>query len=614
MIAPLPSNEAERLDALERYDILDTGPEQAFDDITLLASQICKTEIATITFIDRGRQWFKSKVGTTTCETSRDLAFCAHGILQSETLVVENALEDHRFSTNPLVTGEPKIRFYAGAPLVTPDGYALGMLCVIAPVARKLSLEQNVGLRALARQVVAQLELRRSAVEVHRTNGILEQRTRELAQALMIMRATLESTTDGILVTDDQLKVIDSNAKYLDIWKIPADVMTAGLGNKVRDLASHKFADPRGFIARIEEIRASDQDSFDLLEPKDGRILERYSKVLTVEGNEAGRVWSFRDVTERHLAEITSRRLAAIVASTDDAIMGKDLNGIITDWNFGAERIFGYTSDEMIGASIMRLIPADRQKEELEILSRIRRGERVDHFESIRLAKGGRQLVCAITVSPIKDSSGHVVGASKVVRDITERKRAEQELQSAKEVAEAANKAKSQFLANMSHEIRTPMNGVIGMTGLLLDGNLEPQQRDFAETLLASADALLTIINDILDFSKIEAGKLSFELLDFDLIDTVESTLDVLAEPAQAKGIELVSEMTPDLPTRLRGDPGRLRQILTNLISNAIKFTEGGEVVVHISKESETATRARLHFQVKDSGIGISSEAQSEAL
>src|SRR5262249_6080358 len=146
-----------------------------------------------------------------------------------------------------------------------------------------------------------------------------------------------------------------------------------------------------------------------------------------VEGQRAGRVWSFRDVTMRYLAEITSRRLAAIVASSDDAIIGKDLNGIITSWNDGAERIFGYAADEMIGKSIMRLIPSDRQEEEIEILSRIRRGYRFDHFETIRLAKDGRQLNVSITVSPIKDSAGRVVGASKVARDITERKKAEEE-------------------------------------------------------------------------------------------------------------------------------------------------------------------------------------------
>ena len=205
-----------------------------------------------------------------------------------------------------------------------------------------------------------------------------------------------------------------------------------------------------------------------------------------------------------------------------------------------------------------------------------------------------------------------MVGASKVIRDITERKRAEQELHNAKKDAEAANRAKSQFLANMSREIRTTMNGVIGMTDLLFDTKLTREQREFAETIRVSADALLTILSEVLDFSKMEPGKLSFELLDFNLIETVESMLEVFAERAQTKGIELASEIAPDVPPRLHGDPGRLRQILTNLTGNALKFTEKGEMVVRISKGRETDTDVQVLFQVEDSGIGISPAAQGK--
>jgi PAS domain S-box-containing protein len=306
----------------------------------------------------------------------------------------------------------------------------------------------------------------RAEQEVRRANEILEQRTRELSRALVVMRATLESTTDAILVTDEMVKLTDFNEKYLALWKLSQELVESGNLGEVRKRMSQNFADPQRFLARIEEIVATTQESFDLLGLKDGRVFERYSNVLMVEGQSAGRVWTYRDVTERYLAETTSRQLAAIVESSDDAIIGKNLNSIITNWNFGAEQIFGYTAEEMVGTSIMRLIPPDRQEEEREILSRIRRGERLEHFETIRLAKDGRRLNISITVSPIKDSAGHVIGASKVARNITERKNAEKREQEL--LAEAAT-ANAKFRAFF--EQGPLFAGIMALDGTIIEAN-----------------------------------------------------------------------------------------------------------------------------------------------
>jgi PAS domain S-box-containing protein len=447
----------------------------------------------------------------------------------------------------------------------------------------------------------------------------------EIRRALVVMRATLESTVDGILVIDDQGKITDFNERYIDIWKVPREVVRASPARNLWELASHNFVEPQRFVVRIEEITASGEESFDLLELKDGRIFERYSKVLAVEGQSGGRVWSFRDASERHLAEITAHRLAAIVASSDDAIIGKDLNSIITSWNYGAERIFGYTADEMIGTSITRLIPSDRQNEEQEILSHIRRGERFDHFETIRVAKDGRQLNLSITVSPIKDSAGHVVGASKVARDITERKKVEAALRKATEEAEAANRErlflldserearsqaerasriKDEFLATLSHELRTPLNAVLGWVSLLQRGGLQAEERKRGlDTIERNARVQAQIIEDLLDLSGIISGKVRLDVQRVDLPAVLNESIETVRPTAEAKGIRLQALVDP-FAGSISGDPNRLKQVFWNLLSNAIKFTpKEGKVRVLLERVD-----SHLEVAVIDTGEGIAPE------
>jgi PAS domain S-box-containing protein len=311
-----------------------------------------------------------------------------------------------------------------------------------------------------------------------------------LQHSLSLQTATLESTTDAILVVNRQGTVSGVNHRFFELWRIPADVAASGDDDKLLAFVVDQLKDPEQFLTKVRYLYAHpDEFTFDLLEFRDGRFFERYSQPQRLGDDIVGRVWCFRDVTER--------------------------------------------------------------------------------------------------------------------------RRSQRELEKAKLDAEAGARTKSEFLATMSHEIRTPMNGVIGMTSLLLETPLSPEQREFAETIRSSGDTLLTIINDILDFSKIDSGKMELERSAYSPVTCIEETLDLLAPTAFEKGLELISMIAPDFPLAVLGDSTRVRQVLMNLVGNAVKFTEQGEVIVGASVERKEGKGIDILISVRDTGIGMSDEVKS---
>ena len=320
------------------------------------------------------------------------------------------------------------------------------------------------------------------------------------------------------------------------------------------------------------------------------------------------------DITERKQLEVdlhvSEQNLGALINNIDDSIWSIDASYHLATFNsyFSQTFLEMFGIQAKVGDNVIELLPPDWRPEDIALYDRALAGEKF--IVERRYQFAGEERYYEISYNPIHTNE-KVSGVAVFSKDITERQRAHIALQAAMVSAESANRLKSEFLANMSHEIRTPMNGVIGMTDLLLMTDLTHEQREFARTVRVSGESLLIVINDILDFSKIEAGKLNLEIIDFELREVIDNTMDLLAAQAHSKGLELAALIRPEVPLELRGDPGRLRQIVNNLVGNAVKFTGQGEVVVTVSLESETATHAILNFEVRDTGIGIDAKAQA---
>src|ERR1017187_390637 len=341
---------------------------------------------------------------------------------------------------------------------------------------------------------------------------------------------------------------------------------------------------------------------------KNGTVYREEMQITPVEGA-AGQIVSFiavkRDVTRLGAERDAQAFLETIVQGSEDAIVAYSPSGTILTWNRGAETVFGYGAAEAIGKPMSMLLPSDRQHVLASAPEHVRAGTFISNHEGVGLHRDGRRIPLLGSGSPVRNAAGELIAISMILRDVSERKRYERELIRAREAADAANVAKSRFLANMSHEIRTPMNGVIGMMQLLLETALSAEQRRYASVAQASGQVLLSLIDNVLDLSKIEARKVTLEKFSFNLRHTLESVVQLLGIQAKAKALNLALRVSPEIPELLRGDPHRLRQILTNLVTNAVKFTERGEVAVEAALQKQADGQVTVAFRIVDTGIGM---------
>jgi len=602
----IPANEQERLAALRALQLLDTPPEERFDRITRLAQRLFNVPIALVSLVDGHRQWFKSRQGLDATETPRNISFCGHAILNDGVFYVPNAAADARFRDNPLVAGPPDIRFYAGAPLSSPDGHRVGTLCIIDRKPQDLSEEDLRTLCDLGRWVeeeLRDLEFRKAADTIRGQEAM--------------MRAILDTVVDGIITIDERGMIARVNPAAVRIFGYaPAEMV----GRNVKMLMPEPFhGEHDGYLERYRktgDARIIGIGREVVGKRKDGGVFPMDLAVSECEVS-GRRLFNgiVRDVTAQKAAEeelrATTMLQQAILNSANYSIISTTEDGTIVTFNPAAEAMLGYRAEDVVG----KCTPAPfhdaqevvRRAEELseELGRRIEPGFEVfvagarrdvpDEREWTYVRKDGSTLPVLLSVTALRDGARKITGFLGIAYDISERKK--------------IDRMKNEFVSTVSHELRTPLTSIRGSLGLIgggIAGQLPPQAAELVQIAYKNSERLVRLINDILDIEKIESGKMQFDLRVQPLLLLVQHALEATQGFGAQYGVGIRLASSAD-DARVRVDGDRLIQIVTNLVSNAVKFSPAGsEVAVSVERRP-----GGVRVAVADRGPGIPEEFRS---
>jgi PAS domain S-box-containing protein len=604
----IPDNEAQRLAALRALNVLDTPPEERFDRITRIAARLMDVPICLVSLVDANRQWFKSCVGLAARETPRDISFCGHAILESEALVIPDALAAPRFADNPLVAGEPRIRFYAGQPLSAVDGSRLGTLCLIDRKPRHMSAADLQALRDLAHMVEREL----NDAQLGQALQAREQGENRLREATRLHRAILDSANYTIISTDVDGTIETFNAAAESTLGYRADEVVGKTspaifhdldevvrraGELSQELGREIAPGFEVFIAKAR-LGVPDENEWTYVRKNGGRVPVLLS--VTALRDERRQITGFLgvgyDVTERKQAEAALReseaRYRMLAEYSSDIIARLSAEGTLSYISPASAVVLGYEPSALVGKSIFDLIHPDDQEAVGRTLQKASDIHVLSTFTCRACTSEGDFLWLETSLRRLHEPLAGSQQFVAIARDVTERKKVE--------------RLKNEFVSTVSHELRTPLTSIRGSLGLIaggVAGELPAQAKSLVDIAYKNSERLISLINDILDVEKIESGKLAFDLRPQPLMPIIEQALEGNRAFGEQFGVTFqLAAVLPDVQVSV--DHDRLLQVMSNLLSNAAKFSpHGGHVDVSVTQED-----AGVRVAVSDHGPGIPEE------